>query len=636
MCGICGIVAVDRKYPIPEPVLLAMRDILTHRGPDDAGYYLSPGIALGSRRLAILDLSERGRMPMSTTDGRYWIIYNGEVYNYRNLRTTLEGQGHVFRSNTDTEVLLYLYAAKGPAMLEQLNGMFALAIWDSQEHSLFLARDRMGIKPLYYAYHQGTLYFASQEKALFAAGVPAHFDHDTWEELLCFRYVAGERTPFLGMRRLLPGHYIICGDGEIEIRRWWNLAEKAQALRESLPADPVSWYQDIFDDAVKLRRISDVPIGVLLSGGLDSSSVAASLAEEAGCGIASFTVRFDEPEYDEGLLAQQVARRCELEGHELFVSPQGMLEKLRQAAWFNDEPLVHGNDLHLLAISEYAKPLVTVLLSGEGADETLGGYVRYQPLRYPGLLSAARLILPQLGRALNIDDRWRKLTRFLELGSLEQFVLFNACDVLPADIEKLGLSSTAQFPYREQVLAEARNLYPTEPARQAMYSDQHTFLCSVLDRNDRMTMGASIECRVPFLDYRLVEMLAALPSSVLFMGQRSKGLLRAAVGRRLPPAVLQHRKWGFGVPWKQYLRQVEELRSLLGDLPHAQLIQESPLERSAVQRHVRAFLDGDDRPFALVMQILMTVLAWEAVNSGSSRIPNVACAQTQTQTLWLE
>lgn len=621
MCGICGIVSVDRVNSIAKAVLVASRETLAHRGPDDAGYYLAPGIALGSRRLSIIDLSQHGHMPMATPDQRYCITYNGEVYNYGELREELRARGYQLRSKTDTEVLLYLYAAQGPEMLERLNGMFAFAIWDTQERSLFLARDRLGVKPLYYAYHQDALYFASEEKALFAAGVAARFDHDSWEELLCFRYIAGEGTPFVGVRRLLPGHYLNWREGKVEIRRWWNLSEKVQALRQNLPADPVSWYRETFDDAVNLRRISDVPLGVLLSGGLDSSSVAASLSKQAGSGVASFTVRFNESEYDEGPLARQVATSWELDRHEVVVSPENLLQVLRQAAWFNDEPQVHGNDLYLLAISQYAKPRVTVLLSGEGADETLGGYVRYQPLRYPNCLSVAQCILPPMKGTWNHNGRLRKLSRFLELGSLDQFVLFNACDVLPADLEQLGFPITSHFPYREQVLEEARALYPRDFARQAMYSDQHTFLCSVLDRNDRMTMGASVECRVPFLDYRLVEMLAALPSSVLFTGRRSKGLLRAAVGFRLPRAVLQHRKWGFGVPWKQYLRYEKELRSLVHDLPNSQLIADSPLERSAVQTFVTNFLTGDDRPFPFVMHILMTALAWEAVHTDASRLP---------------
>ena len=231
MCGICGVVHCDQEYPVSEHRLLAMRDTLTHRGPDDAGHYLAPGVALGSRRLAILDLSERGHMPMSTADGRYWITYNGEVYNYQELRSTLKTRGYTFRSNTDTEVVLYLYIDRGPAMLDQLNGMFALAIWDSQERTLFLARDRLGVKPLYYAYQAGTFYFASEEKALFTAGIPVQFDPNTWEELVCFRYVAGEQTPFVGVRRLLPGHYLLWKDGNMQIRRWWHVAEQAQVLR---------------------------------------------------------------------------------------------------------------------------------------------------------------------------------------------------------------------------------------------------------------------------------------------------------------------------------------------------------------------------------------------------------------------
>jgi len=614
MCGICGVVHQDRSYPVEQSRLLTMRDSLAHRGPDDAGYYLAPGVALGSRRLAIIDLSERGHMPMSTPDGRYRITYNGEVYNYRELRRALKNRGHIFRSNTDTEVLLYLYADEGPALLNRLNGMFALAIWDNQERTLFLARDRLGIKPLYYAWHQGALYFASEAKALFAAGVPARFDHKVWEELLCFRYLAGARTPFAGVQRLLPGHYLLWWDGNIRIRRWWNLAEQAQTLREELPRDPVAWYRETFDTAVNLRRISDVPVGVLLSGGLDSSSVAASLASQAGPSAASFTVRFPEHDYDEGPLAQQVAKRWELACHELVVPPSDLVALLRQASKLNDEPLAHGNDLHLLAISRYAKPHVTVLLSGEGADETLSGYVRYQPLRYPFLLNLAGPVLPRLVSGFHLNGRWKKLARFLELGPLSRLVIFNACDVLPPDLERLGLSPASCFPYREQVLAEARALYPNDFVRQAMYSDQHTFLCSVLDRNDRMTMGASIECRVPFLDYRLVERLAALPSSVLLAERRGKGLLRAACGDRLPSEVLKHRKWGFGVPWKKYLRQVEELRSLLVDLPRASLLLDSPLNCSAISEQVHTFLNGDDRPFPLLMQLLMTVLAWNITN----------------------
>jgi asparagine synthase (glutamine-hydrolysing) len=614
MCGICGIVESDRSRPVSEGVLLSMRDSLKHRGPDDAGHYIRPGVALGSRRLTILDLSERGHMPMSTPDGRYWIVYNGEVYNFQELRSVMEARGRRFHSNTDTEVVLALYAEEGPAALKRLNGMFAFAVWDTQERTLFLARDRLGVKPLYYAVQDGALYFASEEKALFTAGVSRQFDQDSWEELLCFRYVAGEQTPFVGVKRLLPGHYLLWRDGKVQERRWWNLAERAQLLRDSLPREAADWFRETFDSSVRLRRISDVPVGLLLSGGLDSSSVAASMATEAHAGVNSFTVRFAETEYDEGPLAQQVADRWQLNYHDLVVQPDKLKELLLTASWLNDEPLVHGNELHLLAISQYAKPRVTVLLSGEGADETLGGYVRYQPLKHPMLMRPARAVLPQLASTFNLDGRLRKLSKFLALGSMEQFILYNSCDVLPQDLNLLGLKPRAHFPFRERVLHEARTLYPADFIRQAMYSDQHTFLCSILDRNDRMTMGASIECRVPFLDYRLVEMLAAMPSSKLFTGKQSKPLLRKALGDRLPEAVRRHRKWGFGVPWGSYLRQLPELRQLVSDLPNLEPIKDGPFNKVALNHMIEGFLHGASNHEALIRQLVMIAVWHQAIS----------------------
>jgi asparagine synthase (glutamine-hydrolysing) len=610
MCGICGVVSRDKEQPIGLDSLLAMRDSLVHRGPDDAGHYLEAGVALGSRRLSILDLSDRGHMPMTTADGRFSIVYNGEIYNYQEFRGELEARGYTFRSNSDTEVVLYLYAEYGPAMLSRLNGMFAIAVWDAKERILFLGRDRLGVKPLYYAEQGSRLYFASEEKALFVAGVRKEFDPETWEELLCFRYVAGERTPYVGVKRLLPGHYLLWKAGQAQIKRWWNLSERARELEPA--KHPAEWFQQTFDDAVGLRRISDVPVGVLLSGGLDSGSVAASLAQQAGSGLASFTVRFDEPRYDEGPLAKQVAERWKLDHHELVVSPGTLLDRLQAAAQLNDEPLVHGNDLHLWAIAEYAKPLVTVLLSGEGGDETLGGYVRYRPLRHPAILNAARPLLPRMISALGLNGRLGKLGRFLDLGSTDLFVLYNACEVLPRDLGAIGMEPTGVLPYRQQVLAEARELYANEPFRQAMYSDHHTFLCSILDRNDRMTMGASIECRVPFLDYRLIEGLAALPTASLLAGRENKPLLRRAVGQRLPESILRHHKWGFAVPWNGYLREVPELRSLVQSLAELEPINSGPFNLTLLRGVTEGFLMGDDTYSALVRQLVMIAVWYQA------------------------
>jgi asparagine synthase (glutamine-hydrolysing) len=609
MCGICGIVCSDRNYQVDKNILLGMRDILTHRGPDDAGLFYARQIGLASRRLAIIDLSLRGRMPMHTPDGRYSIVHNGEVYNFQELRQELEAKGFEFTSQTDTEVVLDLYIQQGVAMLERLNGMFAFAIWDTQESSLFIARDRLGVKPLYYAVEGDKFYFASEEKSLFVGGMPCEFDQEILEELLLFRYVAGERTPFRGVKRLLPGHYLLWKDGQIITRSWWNLSERILAIRGNIHNSPPDWFQQTFDDSVRLRKISDVPLGVLLSGGLDSSSVVASLAIQEKKSFASFTVRFNEKDYDESQYARSVAEYYSLEYHELLLKEANLIDRLREATWYNDEPLVHAGDAHLLAISRYAKSQVSVLLSGEGADETLGGYVRYQLLRYPSLLNLIMPFYPKVTGWKKTNGRIYKLKKFLELGSLDDFVLFNACEILPADLEKLNYQLQGKFLYRQRIMEEARRSYPNDPFRQAMYGDLHTFLCSILDRNDRMTMGASIECRVPFLDYRLVEGLAMLPSSMLVDHWRGKSILRKVARDRLPESVLKHRKWGFGVPWADYFRRLPEFQEIIHSLPTLGPIGTSAFDSHQIAKVVDAFFKGDRRVDALI-RTLFNITFW--------------------------
>jgi asparagine synthase (glutamine-hydrolysing) len=610
MGGICGVVYNDRRRIVRTDKFIEMRDSLIHRGPDASGYYIAPGIALGSRRLAILDLSERGHMPMSSGGGRYQITYNGEVYNYKEIRSLLEARGFRFRSNTDTEVLLNFFIDQGPKMLERLNGMFAFAIWDEHERALFIARDRLGIKPVYYAFHDGGLFFASEQKALFAVGIPRQFDRNVWEELLCFSFVSGERTAFTGVRRLLPGHYLLWKNGVSQIKRWWNLADRALAQRENPPKDVAFWFRETFDSAVNMERVSDVPVGVLLSGGIDSSSVAASLATQAGFGMASFTVRFAKPGYDEGPIAQQVADRWQLKFHGLEVAPHELLPLLRKASWLNDQPLAHPNDVHLLAISKYARSRVTVLLSGEGGDELLGGYARYRSLRHPTLLMAARPLLPRFTATVNLNGRLWRLSRYLKLGSVDRFILFNVCEILPEDLEMLGMKPSLDFPYRQAVLAEAKALYPDEPMRQAIYCDQHTYLCSVLERNDRMTMGASIEYRLPFLDHRLVETLAAMPSSIIHLRRKGKYLLRRSIGARLPQAVLHRRDREFGAPWGHYLRESKELRDVVSELPNIGIIRDGPFNLSRVKNMVSNYENGDDTNESLIRQLVMLAV-WD-------------------------
>jgi asparagine synthase (glutamine-hydrolysing) len=459
---------------------------------------------------------------------------------------------------------------------------------------------------LYWANHDSGIVFGSEAKALFAMGVPKDFDSSTWGELLVFRFVAGSATPFKGVHRLLPGHLLKWKGGRSSIERWWNLSQRAQALSgDARKSDAIERFRSTFDDAVALRRISDVPLGVMLSGGLDSSSVATSLSMQAGEGVNSFTVRFDEAGYDEGPVAQSVVSACGLRHHDIRVTPEDLHALIFQATHYFDEPLVHGNDSHMLALAFKAKQNVTVLLSGEGADETLNGYVRYQPFRLPQLWHPARWSLPRLSQHLGegrFAKRVDKMRRFLELPSIDEFILYNASDLLPSQLSEFGFHVDDEFQYRRRVLKEAQS-YSEQPLRQAMYLDQHTFLVSLLDRNDRMTMGASIECRVPFLDYRLVEYLAALPTSKLCPSFSRKTVQRAP-------------KWGFGVPWQRYFREVPMFRDWAEGLESREPVASGPLDRLKVRQAVQEYLAGDSKNEALIKMLFMLTV-WHDVQFKS-------------------
>jgi asparagine synthase (glutamine-hydrolysing) len=607
MCGICGILNIKNPEPVERALVERMSRVMEYRGPDDSGLYLDADCGLASRRLAILDLSLQGHMPMASADGRYWIVYNGEVYNFAELRAELQVKGVQFHSHTDTEVLINLYIMYGPEMLPRCNGMFALAIWDTVERHLFVARDRMGVKPLFYALQNGRFFFGSEEKVLFAAGVRAEFDESTWPELLCFRYVSGERTPFRAVRRLLPGHYLIVHDGEVKTHQWWSLTDAAGNMPLVLTSEQAAEsLLELLDRSMRLRRISDVPVGVLLSGGIDSGGMAALTAEQAGQGVESFTVCFDQREYDESSLARQVAQRWGLKHHELFVTPEQIPALLQEATHLLDEPIVHGNDLHILAISRFAKPLVTVLLSGEGADETLGGYVRYRMFLFETLFNPLGPVARALHSVLPASGRQRKTLELLSLRTPQERLVFSSAEVFPA---MLGLSSDLEtaLAYRWKLARQAQRIYP-QGARQAMFYEQHTYLQSVLDRNDRMTMGASIECREPYLDYELVEWSARLPQNHLFENGVGKAVLRRALRSRLPVDILQHKKWGFGVPWQLYFRQIPALRAWVENLPTQAVFESMPGGRAQMQVCVQRFLAGDDALTPLVRQWVMISL----------------------------
>jgi asparagine synthase (glutamine-hydrolysing) len=606
MCGLAGIYNYNNEKLIDEHLLISMRDILAHRGPDGFGLFINGRIGLAHRRLSILDVSENGHQPFISQDGRFIMVFNGEIYNYLELRPELENDGINFKSNSDTEVLLYLYIKYGASMLEKLNGMFSFAIWDNQEQVLFIARDRLGIKPLYYSNLDGTFMFASEQKALLKAGISKAIDENELNELLLYRYVSGEKTLFKYISKLLPGHYMIVSKSIFKITRWWNLSEKIEISRSKKPSNVYQWLESTLATSLHYRMISDRPVGVLLSGGLDSSSIVATLSKCGYQNLSAFTVGFEEQTYNEGNLAKIVADKYNFNYHEIILSGNQVHQSLSEAAWFHDEPLIHQNDAHLLAVSKYAKKYVSVLLSGEASDELMGGYVRYKPLAY---LPYKNFISPLAALLFKIspNPRYKKLIQFYKMKSMES-VLVNSCSIYPHDLSGMGiqLQSQNEFnPYRLNIFNESRVIYPHDPIRQAMYLDQHTFLCSLLERNDKMTMGASIECRIPFLDYRLVEMIGAIPTSYLLKGKKGKYLLYNSIGKNLPEAIKKYKKNGFAVPWENYLKNNEHFKQELHEMKTNPFLQIGVLKNINIFDLIKRFENNDRLGTILLRQLLM-------------------------------
>jgi asparagine synthase (glutamine-hydrolysing) len=603
MCGINGILHLQSQKKVNERVLTKMRDSLEHRGPDDKGLFIENNIGFGHRRLSILDVSLAGHQPFLSEDGRYVLVYNGEIYNFKEFYPELKSNGFDIRTTSDTEVLMKLFQLHGLKMLNRLNGMFAFAIWDKMEKKLTLVRDRMGVKPLYYSFYNETFYFASEQKALFTAGVPLKMAQDGLEEYIFNRFVAGENTLYQNVKKVLPGHIMtIHESGKTTTEKWWNLKKEIQNQPEI--KNPVEWFRETFDDSIKLRMVSDVPVGVLLSGGLDSSSVLASLYHQKHKNIQTFNIGFKEKEHNEAHLAKILADKFNYGFHTMQLEDENLFDKLLSSTYFQDEPIMHLSEPHLLAVSKMAKPSVKVLLSGEGADELMGGYVRYKALQYPSLLNS-------IGTISNLDvftkkPRYEKLTRYAQIVKKSDLVLFNGSNIYPNDIaETFGIKTPPKNEYRKQIYKEAKSLYPDNLRRQALYFDQHTYLCSLLDRNDRCTMGASIECREPFLDPRLIVGLGSLEDKWLFTGKKWKFILKSAMQERLPDEILKFKKIGLSAPWGDYITKSPAFKEELESFSKSDLFQNPYFEHINIQKLIQNLQKGDTRMTPYIMPLFM-------------------------------
>jgi asparagine synthase (glutamine-hydrolysing) len=603
MCGINGILHLQLQKKVDERILTKMRDSLEHRGPDDKGLFIENNIGLGHRRLSILDVSLAGHQPFLSEDGRYVLVYNGEIYNFKEFYPELKSNGFDIRTTSDTEVLMKLFQLHGLKMLNRLNGMFAFAIWDKIEKKLTVVRDRMGVKPLYYSFYNETFYFASEQKALFTAGVPLKMAQDGLEEYIFNRFVAGENTLYQNVKKVLPGHIMTIHEGgKVTTEKWWNLKKEIQNQPEI--KNPVEWFRETFDDSIKLRMVSDVPVGVLLSGGLDSSSVLASLHHQKYKGIETFNIGFKEKEHNEAHLAKILANKFDYGFHTMQLEGENLFDKLLTSTYFQDEPIMHLSEPHLLAVSQMAKPSVKVLLSGEGADELMGGYVRYKALQYPSLLNS----IATIG---NLDvftkqPRYEKLTRYAQIIKKSDLILFNGSNIYPNDIaDTFGINTPPKNEYRRQIYKEAKSLYPDNLRRQALYFDQHTYLCSLLDRNDRCTMGASIECREPFLDPRLIVGLGSLEDKWLFAGKKWKFILKSAMQERLPDEILKFRKVGLSAPWGDYITKSPAFKDELESFSKSDLFQIPYFEHINIQKLIENLQKGDTRMTPYIMPLFM-------------------------------
>lgn len=604
MCGIAGLYYFDDARTVESGLLTKMNDSIAHRGPDDSGIYINGPVGLAHRRLSIIDLSANGHQPFGSNDGRYQLIFNGEIYNYGDHIQLLKNKGYQFKSHSDTEVLLYLFMEYGLECLNMLNGMFAFAVWDNQLKELVIARDRIGIKPLYYAKDANLISFASEIKALIRGNISKEIYEEGFEELLMFKYVAGENTVFKHVKRLLPGHYMRVRKDKFEIKQWYNLSDKI-VHQNKQNSDAFDQFESLFNNSVKSHVISDVPIGVLLSGGLDSSSIALSIYQQKIKNISAFNVGFKGTVHDESALAKLVADQYEMDFYTIGLNGEHLLNELTQATWFHDEPLIHQNDAQLLALSKFSKDKVSVLLSGEGADELLGGYVRYKPLVHYKFIPLLSLGLKAFN-SLRYTNRFDKFIRYTSSNDPNNLILYNASNIYPVDLEKYAIKiNSEKFEYRQKIIREGMSAYPSNPVRATMYSDLFTHMSSVLDRNDRMTMGASIECRVPFLDHRMIEMGANLPNDKLLKGPKGKFILYNSIAKKLPKQIRNFRKVGFSVPWENYLQDDPAFKAEIDEMLNSDLFKIGIFEKINVRELYKEFYQENHLSKSIFRQFFM-------------------------------
>ena len=610
MCGICGQVFFQPDQTVQPQVLEAMCATLRQRGPDDTGTYLRGPVGLGSTRLSIIDL-EDGHMPLANEDRTVWIVYNGEVYNFPELRQRLQRAGHRFATRSDTEAIVHLYEEEGDDFVHRLNGMFALAIWDARRQRLVLARDRLGIKPLYYAARANGLLFASEIKALWPAGVEPQVDPVALHDYLSLGYVPGPRTILRGVCKLPPGHLLTVelAEGHIDVRRYWDYPKATEpSAGNGAPAHLEDQLLEFLRDSVSDTMISDVPVGAFLSGGVDSSLVVALMNQASACPVKTFSVGFRERSYDELPYARIVAQHFRTDHHELVLMPdvRDLVETMTASF---DEPFADNSAVAVFAVSQLASRYVKVVLSGDGGDELFGGYYTYQAdqlarllRRLPGrtgtrLFEGLAALWPTSFDKASFDF---KLKRFAQGAGLPPLAAHYAWKAYMSEEMKHRLyagsnGNGAPLTTRPTVdlLEEYYNGYPTpDLLNRLLYVDGKAQLVDcMLTKVDRMSMAHSLEVRVPLLDHRVVEFMARLPSRYKVRGLTLKYLLKRVAAKVLPGEILRRPKGGFTIPLAYWI--AHDLRDMVRDqLSHGKLKEQGFFNTQAVTTMLDAHEQG--------------------------------------------
>ncbi len=630
MCGFVGVFFDDHGVVPDKAPLAAMRDLLEHRGPDMAGLRVGDGYGLGFRRLSILDLRPEANQPMRAPDADVWITFNGEIYNHNELRDRLVSMGHTFATTCDTEVLLHAYLQWGQGCVDHLEGMYGFAIRDERDGTTVIARDPVGIKPLYYARmpkegpHGGAggWLVASESKA-FAAwpGFELRFDPESLAELLAFRFVAGESSPMLGVKRILPGHVGVLRDGRWTFRRFFDVRDTwcAPGHVGGTFEERARDLEAVIAEAVKAELQSDVPLGTQLSGGVDSGLVTALAAQARDEAIKTFTVFFRGETSDERPEARKVSDRYGTERRELELVADRFVDMLPELTWHLDEPLNHPNSAAVYSLCKRAKDEVTVLLSGDGPDELLGGYERYGTAlralsvsdKVPGAVRRGLAALPRFG----LQGRGEPLERALR-GDADTLMLTSSAFVMPFELADMGVAGDAIGGYRRKSLATATG----SPLKKMLIVDIETYMEAVLGRQDKMAMAASVETRVPYLERRVIEAVGPLSDEDRRHGRTGKWILRNIASRHLDrPVVPDERKVGFAVPLRHWLQEDPRLTTRLDAVRSGQARVAAYVPEKLVATMTEGLAAGRRMETELAWMLVSLDLYLEALASGKER-----------------